>query len=557
MAFQPWRALPGKGVLVLLNFLSSVALIYEGYNQGVYGGISGTPGFIEMSDIGSDGVVTQTTKQGGLAAAYYFGAIFGAFIGGWLGDKFGRKKAAFLGAILSLLGSALQCGSVNADMFIVARVIAGLGIGFVNNIILSWVSELSQAHDRGATFSLVFVSNFLGISIANWINFGIRNRSPAFRWRFPLGFMCIPMLMVAIIITFVPESPRWLMANHRKAEALEVLCKIRGDKDLSDPAIAQEAEIIEAVVEASYHKRNNYLNIALAGRYSGKLHFGRRAILGFALQQMQQWTGILVIVSWASQVFELAGFSSYKASWMSGLLNTFGVIGTAAAALVIDRFGRRMCLQISFIVQGVCLFLVAALIKTSQDRVDSNPSQSQSLGTAASVWVFLFLILFTLWNIVPCWLYGTECFPQEVRAKGYSFTILGWAVGCGVTTFVIPIMLDNIGWWSFIFFGFMNILTMPIIHFFYPETAGRSLEEINLLFTSDSPFVSKNMAEYDRRLAEAGGNVAVAARRLLDEVDGEDNLDPARVLDQGNENGKVEDKTGAQFHESGSEKSAL
>lgn len=208
MGFQPWRALPGKGVLLLLNGLSSIALIYEGYNQGVYGGISGTPGFIDMSDIGSDGQVTQTTKQGGLAAAYYFGAMFGAFIGGWLGDKLGRKKSAFIGAVLSLLGSALQAGSVNADMFIVARVIAGLGIGFINNIILSWVSELTQAHDRGSTFSLVFVSNFLGIFLANWINFGIRNRSPDFRWQFPLAFMCIPMLMVAIIIFFVPGKSK-------------------------------------------------------------------------------------------------------------------------------------------------------------------------------------------------------------------------------------------------------------------------------------------------------------------------------------------------------------
>lgn len=204
MGFQPWRALPGKGVLLLLNVLSAVALIYEGYNQGVYGSISGTPGFITMSDIGSDGVVTQTTKQGGLAAAYYFGAMFGAFIGGWLGDKLGRKKAAFMGAILSLAGSALQCGSVNSDMFIVARVISGLGIGFINNIILSWVSELTEAHDRGSTFSLVFVSNFLGIFLAHWINFGIRRSGIDFRWRFPLGFMCIPMLMVAVSIFFVP-----------------------------------------------------------------------------------------------------------------------------------------------------------------------------------------------------------------------------------------------------------------------------------------------------------------------------------------------------------------
>jgi len=342
------------------------------------------------------------------------------------------------------------------------------------------------------------------------------------------------------------------MANHHREEAIEILCKIRGDKSASDPSIIQEIELIEAVVEASYHKRNDYLNIFLGGRYSGNLHFGRRAILGFALQQMQQWTGILVMVSWAAKLFELAGFDSYKASWLSGLLNTTGVIGTIAAAPVIDRLGRRMCLQISFIIQGVSLFLVAALIKTSQDKVVSNPSLSQSLGTAASAFTFTFVFFFCMFNIVPCWIYGTEIWPQEVRAKGYSFTILGWAIGCGVTTFVIPVMLDKLGWWSFIFFGFMNIVVMPIIHLFYPEPAGRALEEVNLLFTSDSPLVSKNMAEYDRRVAEAGGNIAVAARRLLDEVNGETNLDSARVLIHDTEKGHFSSEKAVTVHSAGS-----
>lgn len=208
MAFKPWRAIPGKSVLLFLNLYSAVALIYEGYNQGVYGAVSGTPGFIAMAKIGSGDTVTNSTKQGGLAAVYYFGAIFGAFIGGWFGDKYGRKKGAFLGALASLIGSALQCGSVNANMFICARVISGLGIGFVNVLIPSWVSELSEAHDRGSTFSLVFVSNFLGIFIANWINFGIRNSDLSFRWRFPLGFMCIPMLIVLMATFFVPGKIR-------------------------------------------------------------------------------------------------------------------------------------------------------------------------------------------------------------------------------------------------------------------------------------------------------------------------------------------------------------
>lgn len=186
------------------------------------------------------------------------------------------------------------------------------------------------------------------------------------------------------------------MANHRRGDAIDILCKIRGDKDINDPAIAKEVELLEAVVEASHHKRNNYVNIFLGGRYSGKLHLGRRAVLGLALQQIQQWTGILVMVSWATKLFELSGFGTYKASWLSGLLNTTGVIGTAAAALVIDRLGRRWSLQISFIIQGISLFLVAALLKTSQDRAVSNPGLSQTLGTAGSSFTFTFVFFFCM-----------------------------------------------------------------------------------------------------------------------------------------------------------------
>ena len=206
MGIQVWRKIPGKALLFALNIFSAIALIYEGYNQAVYGAISSTSGFIRMSNLetNSDGLVTNTTKQGGLAAAYYFGAMFGGFIGGWAGDRYGRKKGTFLGAMLSLLGTALQTGSIDSNMFICARVIAGLGIGFINVLIPSWVSELSEAHDRGSNFSLVFIANFLGIFLANWINFGVRGSAATLEWRFPLGFMCIPMLMVALTVTLVP-----------------------------------------------------------------------------------------------------------------------------------------------------------------------------------------------------------------------------------------------------------------------------------------------------------------------------------------------------------------
>jgi hypothetical protein len=85
--------------------------------------------------------------------------MFGCFIGGWAGDKFGRKKGVWMGSLMSILGAALMAASVNSNMFICARVIAGLGIGFINVIVPPWVSELSQAHNRGASFARVFTSN--------------------------------------------------------------------------------------------------------------------------------------------------------------------------------------------------------------------------------------------------------------------------------------------------------------------------------------------------------------------------------------------------------------
>lgn len=129
-------------------------------------------------------------------------------LSGWVGDKIGRKRGMIAGVLLGITGAALMAGSVNSNMFICARIIAGLGIGFVNAIILPWVSEISESHDRGAKFSLVFVANFLGIVIAYWLNFGIRNTNIQFRWRFPLGFMAIPLFIVGAALPFLPESPR-------------------------------------------------------------------------------------------------------------------------------------------------------------------------------------------------------------------------------------------------------------------------------------------------------------------------------------------------------------
>ncbi|ODA77596.1 hypothetical protein RJ55_07225 [Drechmeria coniospora] len=514
-----WKRLPGKLLLATINLVAATALIFEGYNQGVYGTISGTPGFIAMAGIGSDGIVTDVTKQGGLAAAYYFGAMWACFIGGWVGDTIGRRRGTALGAAFGIVGAALQASSRGACMFLFARVVAGIGVGFVNSIVPPWVSELSESHDRGACFSLVFVANYLGVVLSYWINFGLRDADPSFRWQCPLACMILPLLVVLVALPFLPESPRWLLANDRRNDAIDILCKLRGDLASDDVSIRRELEQMDALVEATRHKRNRLVHVILGGRHSGPLHLGRRAVMGFALQWIQQWSGILAVVGWAGTLFALAGFGTHKSLLLAGLANAVGVPGTAAAALVVDRIGRVRSLLASFVLQAACLFSIAILIKASQDAAAAADSDRASrLGTAAASFVFVYTWFFTMFNIIPAWCYGTEIWPPEIRAKGYSFTIFGWATGCGMTQFLIPIMLSRLGYGTYIFFGAINMVVLPIIWLFYPEVANRSLEEVSLLFTSDNPLVSSNMREYHRRVDEAGGNVAVAARRLLDEA---------------------------------------
>ncbi len=200
----------------------------------------------------------------------------------------------------------------------------------------------------------------------------------------------VVVLLRLIWTSALTISASWLIANNRREDAIDILCKLRGDLSPEDPLIKREVEEIDAMVEATHQRRNNLLNITLGGRYSGKMHLGRRALMGFALQWIQQWSGILAIVGWAGVLFKLAGFDSYKSLWLSGLVNTVGVPGTAAAALVIDRMGRVKSLLTSFIIQAVCLFLVAALIKTSEDAAATDPDLSSRLGTAAASFVFIY-----------------------------------------------------------------------------------------------------------------------------------------------------------------------
>ncbi|KAN0113175.1 putative MFS sugar transporter [Hyaloscypha variabilis] len=500
-----WKKLSNTQLSVFIQSFSLLAIFFEGYDQGVMGGVNASPNYVVEVGIGlPDGTVTNTTHQGGIVSIYYLGAIVGAFVGGWIADRIGRINGVFLAAMFALVGGALQAATQSSNFILVARVVTGLGTGALTAIVPVYIAEVSSAGHRGGFLGYVFIANYLGISIAYWLDFGLSfvdNGMSAVRWRFLLAYQCFPALLFLGGIKFLPDSPRYLASVGRFEDAKEVLEHVRGS---TGPEVEKEFLEICAVAEGAQPSSPVQFVKVLLGRATNGAHLGRRAWLCLWLQIMASWTGITAVTAYSPVLLKQAGYSSIKQAGLAGGLNTIGIIGTIISAQIVDRLGRRRCL----LGGAFGLFLVNLIAASLYEGSIHNPSKASSFAPAAVTMLFLFnLIYAATWGTVA-FLIPTEIFPSEMRAQGNGFGITGWAIGVGWTVLVNPIMFAHLKSRTYFLFAGLNLLWIPIVYFFYPETADRSLESIEAMFSSKSPFYSKMEQAY-----KAEGDV-LAVRHL-------------------------------------------
>lgn len=313
----------------------------------------------------------------------------------------------------------------------------------------------------------------------------------AFRWRFPIAFQIIPLLILFGIVWFFPESPRWLVKAGRDDEARFVLNRLRGNTEAGRQQAAAEYHDIRNIValEVKESTKNSYLHM-LFGIGSGELHTGRRVQLVIWLQIIQEWVGIAGVTVYAPTIFRIAGFDTRKSQWISGLNNIFYMFATLICVFTLDRIGRRWTLYWGAAGQGIAMFLAGAFSKLGQEATrDGNLDKANSYGAAAASFVFIFTSVFgATWLTVP-WLYPAEIFPLQVRAKGNAWGVVGWSIGNGWLTLLCPIMFSAIGENTLHIFAACNILAIPVVWALYPESNQRTLEEMDLLFAAPTPWV--------------------------------------------------------------------
>jgi len=519
----------GRRLYYTINLVAGLAIFFFGYDQGMMGGVNTSPDYVQTMKLGystyqgpSEGYVvtiTEPTRQGGIVSIYYFGTLLGCLMGGVLGDRVGRIKTMMIGSLWVLIGATLQCSAQNLAWMLCARVVNGIGTGFLNAIVPVWSAEVASHTSRGAFIASEFTLNIFGVVVAYWIEFAlgfVGDGTTQVRWRFPIAFQIIPVLAFMVCLPMMPESPRWLMKMGRVEEARTILGRLRSETgSVEDSRVVTEyEEIVVAVELEKEHAAGNSYIAMLFGWHDSDLHVARRVQLSIWLQIVQEWAGIAAITVYAPTIFAEAGYGARKSQWLSGLNDITYMLSTLLAVVTIDRLGRRVGLWWGAIGQGISLILAGAFSRLLKD----HPEKATEYGGAAALFVFMYTAVFgATWLTIP-WVYPTETFPLYVRAKGNAWGVVGWSIGNGWLTLLNPVMFSSIHENTLHVFGAINFLTIPMIWAFYPETANRTLEEMDHLFMSESPFVWDEEA-YFRKWKEEGEPAQMNKRAPVPETD--------------------------------------
>ncbi|KAJ1989678.1 hypothetical protein H4R33_001972 [Dimargaris cristalligena] len=477
----------GSAQVYLAASIAAIGGFLFGYDTGV---ISGT---LDMPNFKAFYSNPDATMRGTIVSMLTLGCFIGSLGSGYLADRIGRKFSIVLGSVVFIVGAVLQTTATGVGMLIAGRIIAGLGVGILSMCVPVFQSEIAPTDIRGRLVSLQQLAITIGIAVSFWIDYGCEKLGPdtTATWRIPFGIQIIPATLLIIGILFMPFSPRWLLDHDRDEEAIRVLARLRSNGDPTAPQVMEEFNHIKE--EINFEREHSVRS------YSQLLRrpIRRRLVLGVVIQILQQLTGINVIMYYAPTIFQQAGLSGTSASLLAtGINGCVNILATIPAILYVDRWGRRKTLLSGSTIMGIAYLIIGCIIATKGTKViDPDGSVSVVMANKAAsfatiVFVYVFVAGFAFsWGPIG-WIYPSEIFPLHVRAKATSIsTAANWLFNFALGQ-VAPILLEKITWGLYIIFAALAVVSIGIVYFFFPETKGKSLEEMDEVFGVSGDYAS-------------------------------------------------------------------
>jgi sugar porter (SP) family MFS transporter len=485
--------------VVLFVALGSTAC---SYGLSVIGGTIGQPTFytgLKMAPPNSPGYSHTANLISAYNGVNSAGAIIGAGLTAWFANWAGRKRSIQVGALILIVGGALSAGSVNPAMFIVARTIAGVGIGMLITSIPMYQSEVSTPESRGFMCCMHGIMFAVGYSLSAWIGFGSYFSPPnsSFGWRFPLAFQTGPPVLLLLGSSFLPFSPRWLLQQDRPDEAFAVLRRLHITKE--DPQgreAAREFYQMQKQLELDRSLKNTAGFFELFRTPSNR----KRAMFAFFFMFGNMFTGILVVTNYGIILYQNIGLSGFMPLLLSGIFVLITFPCNIFTALYVDKIGRRKLLLAGLAGCTICNIFECALLANFLGT-DNNAGLN-----AAIFFIFFFVIFWASCIDATQYLYVAEIFPTHIRSQGTAIGMFGLFAGTLVVLVAGPIALNAVTWKFYIVLIIPTAIEWVCILLWFPETKQRSLEDIAEAF-GDKVAVHFFEASAEERAAYSGDDV--------------------------------------------------
>ncbi|KAJ5459818.1 uncharacterized protein N7458_001370 [Penicillium daleae] len=512
----------GFGLMMQNPYLCGVASfstlggLLFGYDQGVISGV------ITMESFGArfPDVFSDSGFKGWFVSTLLLAAWAGSLINGPVADRIGRKLSINVAVVIFVVGSAIQCGAVNIPMLFTGRAIAGLAVGMLTMVVPLYISEVSIPEIRGGLVVVQQLSVTIGILVSYWIDYGTNYiggsrcapnvpytggtaSKPTFdpyqdvpaggctgqseaSWRLPLAIQIVPAIVLGIGMLFFPDSPRWLMMKERDDDSLTALSRLRR-QDRSSRAL--QNEYLE--IRASIMLENTFARQHFPGLSGLKLHAAqymsflttwarfKRLAIGCCVMFFQQFMGCNAMIYYAPTIFGQLGLDGNTTSLLAtGVYGIVNCLSTLPALLFIDKVGRRVLLMAG--ATGTCISLV--IVGGILGGYGSHLMDHKSAGWAGIAFIYIYDINFS-YSFAPIgWVLPSEIFNLSIRSKAISITTSATWMCNFIIGLVTPDMLNSITYGTYIFFAAFCLLALAFTFFCIPETRGKTLEDMDLIF---------------------------------------------------------------------------
>lgn len=448
----------------MITFAAALGGFLFGYDFVVIGGAK--PFYEPFFNL-----ISSKQKGWGTSSAIV-GCIIGTLLCVLLSDKLGRKRLLILSGFLFALSAVGTALAPDFFLFNVSRMIGGIAMGTALNLAPMYIAEIAPFEKRGMLVTINQLMIMIGILSAQIINLLISKldteliADPSFQmikeswngqfgWRWMFGAETVPALIFFILMFTVPESVRWLVKDGQEKKALKILGKIGGEKYAKDEIRDIKLTISKENVSSVYFKELlNHKILKLLG-------------LGMFLAFLQQWSGINVVIYYASDIFLAAGFNLKEMMVQIVAIGLVMLIAVIITIFTVEKLGRRLILLIATLSMTIIYGLIGAGFFTG------------NTGTSVVVLVLLNVMFYSLSLAPLLWVVLSEIYPNRIRGAAMSIGATTHWVANFLLTFSFPVIKESIGWANnFWLYGGVCLTGFIVLYLFLPETKGKSLEQI-------------------------------------------------------------------------------